>query len=58
VKIAIQHERVIVKFQAGKTYAPDLHDAILKSNSQTGAGGGLDCWLLLSQAVKSAETPD
>ena len=58
VVVDLPHERVIVKFDAGKTRAPDLHGAILKSDSQIGAGGGLDCWLLLSQAVKSAEAPD
>jgi hypothetical protein len=58
VVVDLLHERVIVKFDAGKTRPTDLHGAILKSDSQTSAGGGLDCWLLLSQAVKGAETPD
>src|SRR5215831_2437198 len=31
VKVDLQHERVIVTFDARKTHAPDLHDAILKS---------------------------
>jgi len=31
VKVNLQHERVIVTFDARKTHAPDLHDAILKS---------------------------
>ena len=31
VKIDPEHERVVVKFDARKTHAPDLHDAILKS---------------------------
>jgi copper chaperone CopZ len=31
VKIDLEHERVMVTFDARKTRAPDLHDAILKS---------------------------
>jgi len=31
VKVDLGHERVIVTFDARKTHAPDLHDAILKS---------------------------
>lgn len=31
VKVDLEHERVIVTFDARKTHAPDLHDAILKS---------------------------
>ena len=31
VAIDLPRERVIVKFDARKTHAPDLHDAILKS---------------------------
>ena len=31
VTIDLERERVIVKFDARKTHAPDLHDAILKS---------------------------
>jgi copper chaperone CopZ len=31
VKIDLGHERIIVTFDAGKTHAPDLHDAIFKS---------------------------
>ncbi len=31
VSVDLKHERVIVKFDARKTHAPDLHDAILKS---------------------------
>jgi len=31
VKVDLQHERVIITFDARKTDAPDLHDAILKS---------------------------
>lgn len=31
VKVDLQHERVIVSFDARKTHPPDLHDAILKS---------------------------
>jgi copper chaperone CopZ len=31
VTVDLQRERVIVKFDARKTHAPDLHDAILKS---------------------------
>jgi copper chaperone CopZ len=31
VKLDIKKERVIVMFDARKTHAPDLHDAILKS---------------------------
>jgi len=31
VTIDLESERVIVKFDARKTHAPDLHDAILKS---------------------------
>src|SRR5206468_9726433 len=30
VKVDLPHERVIVTFDARKTHAPDLHDAILK----------------------------
>ena len=29
--VMVKRERVIVKFDARKTHAPDLHDAILKS---------------------------
>lgn len=31
VTVDLEDERVIVKFDARKTHAPDLHDAILKS---------------------------
>ena len=31
VKVDLPEERVIVSFDARKTHAPDLHDAILKS---------------------------
>jgi copper chaperone CopZ len=31
VKVDLPRERVIVTFDARKTHAPDLHDAILKS---------------------------
>jgi copper chaperone CopZ len=31
VMVDLAHERVIVTFDARKTHAPDLHDAILKS---------------------------
>jgi copper chaperone CopZ len=31
VKVDLEHERVIVTFDARKTHAPDLHDAILSS---------------------------
>ena len=31
VKVDLARERVIVTFDARKTHAPDLHDAILKS---------------------------
>jgi copper chaperone CopZ len=31
VKVDLPNERVIVTFDARKTHAPDLHDAILKS---------------------------
>jgi copper chaperone CopZ len=31
VVVDLEEERVIVKFDARKTHAPDLHDAILKS---------------------------
>ena len=31
VRVDLEHERVIVTFDARRTHAPDLHDAILKS---------------------------
>ncbi len=31
VTVDLEDEKVIVKFDARKTHAPDLHDAILKS---------------------------
>ena len=31
VRVDLQHERVIVTFDARKTHAPDLHDAVLSS---------------------------
>ncbi len=31
VKVDPEHSRVVVRFDARKTHAPDLHDAILKS---------------------------
>ena len=31
VSVDLKRERVVVKFDARKTHAPDLHDAILKS---------------------------
>ena len=31
IKVDLARERVIVTFDARKTHAPDLHDAILKS---------------------------
>jgi copper chaperone CopZ len=36
VKVDIEHERVIVTFDARKTHPPDLHDAILKSGYKPG----------------------
>jgi copper chaperone CopZ len=36
VKVDVKHERVIVTFDARKTHAPDLHDAILKSGYEPG----------------------
>jgi copper chaperone CopZ len=36
VKVDLGHERVIVTFDARKTHAPDLHDAILKSGYKPG----------------------
>ena len=37
VTVDLETERVIVKFDARKTHAPDLHDAILKSGYKPGA---------------------
>ena len=37
VTVDLRKERVIVKFDARKTHAPDLHDAILKSGYKPGA---------------------
>jgi copper chaperone CopZ len=37
VTIDLEHERVIVRFDARKTHAPDLHDAILKSGYRPSA---------------------
>src|SRR5437016_8676793 len=37
VMVDLEDERVIVKFDARKTHAPDLHDAILKSGYKPGA---------------------
>ena len=31
VRVDLERERVVVSFDARKTHAPDLHDAILKS---------------------------
>jgi copper chaperone CopZ len=36
VKVDLRHERVIIAFDARKTHAPDLHDAILKSGYKPG----------------------
>jgi len=36
VKVDLKHERVIVTFDARKTHAPDLHDAILNSGYKPG----------------------
>src|SRR6266576_5760673 len=36
VKVDLRHERVVVTFDARKTHAPDLHDAILKSGYKPG----------------------
>ena len=36
VMVDLEDERVIVKFDARKTHAPDLHDAILKSGYKPG----------------------
>jgi copper chaperone CopZ len=36
VMVDLAHERVIVTFDARKTHAPDLHDAILKSGYKPG----------------------
>ena len=35
-KVDLGHERVVVTFDARKTHAPDLHDAILKSGYKPG----------------------
>ena len=37
VTVDLKRERVIVKFDARKTHAPDLHDAILKSGYKPSA---------------------
>src|SRR5438270_4947828 len=37
VMVDLEDERVIVKFDARKTHAPDLHDAILKSGYKPAA---------------------
>jgi copper chaperone CopZ len=37
VKVDPSHGRVIVRFDARKTHAPDLHDAILKSGYKPAA---------------------
>jgi copper chaperone CopZ len=37
VMVDLGHERVIVTFDARKTHAPDLHDAILKSGYKPGS---------------------
>jgi copper chaperone CopZ len=37
VTVDLPRERVIVKFDARKTHAPDLHDAILRSGYKPGA---------------------
>ena len=37
VIVDLEDEKVIVKFDARKTHAPDLHDAILKSGYEPGA---------------------
>ena len=37
VKVDLARERVIVTFDARRTHAPDLHDAILKSGYKPGA---------------------
>jgi len=37
VVVDLPDERVLVKFDARKTHAPDLHDAILKSGYKPGA---------------------
>jgi copper chaperone CopZ len=37
VKVDLEHERVIVTFDARKTHPPDLHDAILSSGYKPGA---------------------
>lgn len=36
VKVDLEHDRVIVTFDARKTHAPDLHDAVLKSGYKAG----------------------
>jgi copper chaperone CopZ len=36
VRVNTERERVIVTFDARKTHAPDLHDAILKSGYKPG----------------------
>ena len=36
VKVDLGRERVVVTFDARKTHAPDLHDAILKSGYKPG----------------------
>ena len=37
VIVDLEDEKVIVKFDARKTHAPDLHDAILKSGYKPAA---------------------
>jgi copper chaperone CopZ len=37
VDLDLKHERVVVTFDARKTHAPDLHDAILKSGYKPGS---------------------
>jgi copper chaperone CopZ len=40
VQVDTKRERVIVTFDARKTHAPDLHDAILQSGYKPGAFAG------------------
>ncbi len=37
VRVDLEHERVVVTFDARKTHVPDLHDAILKSGYKPAA---------------------
>ena len=57
VTVDLKRERIVVKFDARKTHAPDLHDAILKSGYKPATRRGLAFYRLFNPARFTTAPP-